>query len=178
MIRRSLFVFLLCLFISGCNLPVPQGIGDQLAGFAEPEPELCVELMPAVREYFYYRKLAVISGSTDALFARFLALSQGMDNAKGINNEGFVVENFRELQPIDGNILPEYYGRMQVKLAGDQAEVLLHGMELYLWKDEGGILDESGGEFKIILHVQRSDSGWEIIGTDEVTQAEWLDFSP
>lgn len=178
MIRRSVFTLLLCLFIYGCNLPTLHGMGDQSAGFVEPEPELYVELMPAVREYFHYRKQAVISGSTSALFSRYPSLSLNADVPSGVNNEAFTVDNYRSLKPFDGNIHPEYYERMQVRMDGIKTEILLHGMELYLWRNETGSFDESGGEFKIILHMQRSDSGWEIAETDEVTQAEWLDFKP
>ena len=54
-------------------------------------------------------------------------------------------------------------------MEGEQAQVLLHGMELYLWKDEYGRFDDSGGEFEIMLFLQRTDSNWTVGRTQDIS---------
>jgi hypothetical protein len=147
-------------------------------GFAEPDPESYVMLMPAVRAYFYYRKQAVTGGDVKLLWAQFPALANGADPSTGVNAEATLVDGMQGLKPFDGNIFPEYYQRMQVRRSGDQAEVLLHGMELYLWADESGRFDDSGGEFKVILFLRLEGGKWVVYQTDEVTLAEWQGFAP
>jgi hypothetical protein len=126
-------------------------------------------LMPAVREYFFIRKHAFIAGDAQLLWDRYPGLQNGTDLSRGINAEEFYITNMQGLKPFDGNIFPEYYEKLRVKLEGEQAQVLVHGMELYLWKDESGKFDDSGGEFKIILFLQQEGSGWTVIRTQDIS---------
>ena len=151
---------------------------DGIAGFVEPDPDTWVMLMPAVQEYFYYRKKAVIAADIHGLWEHYPELENGKDISKGINAEEQAISGYQTLKVFDGNIQPEEYERMKVKLAGDQAEVLVHGVELYLWIDKTGNFSNSGGEFKIVLFLQRTRDQWSVYKTDEVTMSEWQQFSP
>ncbi len=138
---------------------------------AEPEPGTWVMLMKPVREYLYYRKQAVISGNPQILWDRYPALALGRDPAHGVNNEAFMIGNFQVLNLFDGNIEPEAYDRIRVVLGDDgTAQVLVHGMELYLYVDPAGGFDESGGEFKIVLFLFSRDSlAWTVCKTVDIT---------
>ncbi len=140
-------------------------------GFAEPDPETWVMLMKPVREYLYYRKQAVISGDPQILWDRYPAMAFGRDPAHGIDNEAFMIGNFQALKPFDGNIAPEAYDRIRVVLGEDgTAQVLVHGMELYLYVDPAGGFDESGGEFKLVLFLfSRDDQAWTVCKTVDIT---------
>jgi len=82
------------------------------------------------------------------------------------------------LKPFDGNVSPESYERIKVFLADGQAQILVHGTELFLFKEQGQF-EDSGGEFKILLFVCSPDNQqWTVYKTDEVTQAEWNQQSP
>ena len=137
--------------------------------FTEPDPETWVMLMPAVREYFYYRKKAVIAGSVEVLWTRYPELKVGADLSTGINAEAFFINNMRVLKPFDGNIFPESYEKLKVSMSGEKAEVLTHGMELYLYSDETGRFDDSGGEFKIILFLHHQNDQWTVYRTHDVS---------
>jgi hypothetical protein len=138
-------------------------------GFTEPDPETWVMLMPAIREYFYYRKKAVIAGKVEVLWARYPELKDGADFSSGINAEEFFINNMQGLKPFDGNIFPESYGQIKVIISGEKAEVLAHGMELYLYADETGKFDDSGGEFKIIIFLRRQDDQWTVYKTQDIS---------
>ena len=179
--KKFYLALLVVLILTSC---VPEDFNtqtvepDNSTEFIEPDPETFVALMPAVREYFYYRKKAVTSGNIEELWAQFPELRDGIDITQGINSEEFTVTNYQGLKPFDGNIFPEYYERLKVKLTNDEAEVLVHGMELYLCLDESGRFDDSGGEFKIVLYLHMRDGRWVVVKTDEVTIREWQQFSP
>lgn len=146
--------------------------------FIEPEPDVYVSVLPAVLKYFYYRKQAIISRNVEGIWEEYPELRTDTDNLKGINAEGFLVSVYQGLKLLDGNIFPEYYDRMKVKIQGDEMEVLLHGMELYLFQDPYQQFSDSGGEFKIILFLRMKDGVWDVFKTDEVMPAEWHEFSP
>jgi hypothetical protein len=140
-----------------------------MAGFVEPEPDIWVEVMPAVREYLYYRKQAVVSRDVNVLWKRYPELKQGMDTQAGINVEQNIVQTYGSLKPFDGNIFPEQYERIKVKMSGDTAEVIVHGMELYLVTHDPGEFDESGGEFLIILSLRKQDNLWTVDKTTDLS---------
>jgi len=154
--------------------PVPVNTAD----FKEPEPGAWVMLMKPVREYLYYRKKAVVAGDIKVLWDRYPALERDGDPAAGINAESLLVEGMEGLKPFDGNVFPETYERIKAFVTDGQAAVLVHGMELYLYLDDGQF-EDSGGEFKIVLYLcPTSDRPWTVYKTDEVTQAEWNQQSP
>jgi len=82
----------------------------------------------------------------------------------------------QSLSPFDGNIHPEYYERIKIRQSGAGVEILVHGIELYLWNNDGNIFTESGGEFKMVLLLRKEGDSWQIIQTDQVTLHEWKDF--
>jgi hypothetical protein len=139
------------------------------AGFVEPEPEIWVDVMPAVREYLYYRKKAVVSGDVSVLWKRYPDLKQGMNAQAGINVEQNIVQIYSILKPFDGNIFPEQYEQIKVKMNGDTSEVMVHGMELYLVTFTSGKFDESGGEFRIILSLRKQGNLWTVYKTTDIT---------
>jgi hypothetical protein len=104
------------------------------AGFSEVNPNQWSMLMSPVREYLYYRKQAVVNGDVSQLWARYPELKQSAVPDQGINLEPAVIDSYQSFQPIDGNIEPEKYERLKAKVSGDQAEVIIHGMELYLYR--------------------------------------------
>jgi hypothetical protein len=83
--------------------------------FMEPDPETYVMVLPAVLEYFYYRKKAMISGNVEELWTQYPELKSESDISKGINAEGFFISNYQGLKLFDGNIFPEEYERIKVK---------------------------------------------------------------
>jgi len=115
------------------------------SAFVPTEPETYVKVLPAVLEYFYYRKNAMISGHVEDLWTQFPELRNGSDPAKGINAESSLITNYQGLKLFDGNIFPEYYEQMRVKTGSDEMQVLVHGMELYLYPGENGQFNQSGG---------------------------------
>jgi hypothetical protein len=108
-----------------------------------------------------------------AFYQRYPDLAVGTDLELGINMEPHLVESMHKLDPIDGNIFPEYYERLKIHEIDGEIHALLHGMELYSWQDKDGTYQESGGEFKIVLFLCQKEETWQVIGTDEVTLLEW-----
>ncbi len=147
-------------------------ISDSAGVFLSPEDmdsQTFMAFMPVVREYFYYRKKAILANSVEVLWARFPGLKQGVDINNGINAEEKTVTNTHFLNPFDGNISPESRERIKVKLSGDHAELLVHGGEMYLYRDQTGNFDETGGELKIILFVQQEGSQWMVYKTQDIS---------
>ena len=173
-------------FLTSCspaNLSTPTSAprvaaSSSASDFIEPDPETYVAFMPTVLEYFYYRKQAIITNDIEALWTQYPELRNAVNIEQGINSEEFTVTNYQGLKPFDGNISPEHYERFKVKLTNGQAEILVHGMELYTFLDENNNFEESGGEFKIILYLQMINGRWVVYKTDEVTIGEWQQFSP
>jgi hypothetical protein len=137
--------------------------------FIDPNPETWVMLMPAVREYLYYRKKAVIAGNVEVLWEQYPELKVGSDFSQGINAEEFFINNMQGLRPFDGDIFPEYYEQMKVNVLGESAEVLIHGMELYLYIDETGKFEDSGSEFRIIIFLRHQDNQWTVYKTHDIS---------
>lgn len=149
------------------------------SGFVEPDPDTWVMLMPAVREYFYYRKQAMLAGDVEVLWARYPELRNDADISKGINAEGSMISAYLGMKLFDGNVFPESYERIKVKAGEERAEVLVHGLELYLYRQEDGSFQDSGGEVWIDLYMRRSaDRQWNVYKTDAVTDAEYGQFAP
>ena len=174
------------IFLASCsptNLSAPTSaprITASLSGsdFSEPDPETFVAFMPTVLEYFYYRKQAIITNDIETLWTQYPELRNNFNIEQGINSEEFTVKNYQGLKPFDANFSPEHYERFKVKLTNGQAEILVHGMELYTFLDENDNFGESGGEFKIILYLQMKNGRWVVFKTDEVTIGEWQQFAP
>lgn len=167
----KLIIFIIILICAACS----QLQVGQSSEYITPDSETYLSLMPIVREYFYYRKQAVLNGDMTDFYQRYPDLAYGTDIEQGINFEGFHVENLAGLEVFDGNNFPEYYENLRIKKDVDEIQIKLHGMELYLWEDSEGKFKESGGEFKIVLFLRREWLGWEIYKTDEVTLQEWKD---
>ena len=106
-------------------------------------------------------------------YARYPDLAINTNLEQGINVEGFHVENMSGFAVIDGNIFPEYYEKMRINKDADEIQILLHGKEMYLRADSKGKLNETGGEFMMVLFLRMEGSGWQIYKTDEVTLREW-----
>ena len=185
---NSLFTVLVVsvFFLVSCSpssIPAPTSVprvvtSSSTSDFIEPAPETFVTFMPTVLEYFYYRKQAIITNNIEALWKQYPELKNNVNVEQGINSEEFTVKNYQGLKPFDGNISPEHYERFKVKVTNGQAEVLVHGMELYTFLDENDNFQESGGEFKIILYLQMINGRWVVHKTDEVTIGEWQQFAP
>ena len=140
------------------------------ADFTEPDPATWVMLMKPVREYFYYRKMAIINANVQILWDHYPELKQGFDRSEGINIESFMVDMYQGMKPFDGNIYPEFYDKIKVIMGNGTAEVLVHGMELYTYKDNTGQFDDSGGELKIILVLSSpDDQNWTVVKTVDIT---------
>jgi hypothetical protein len=140
------------------------------ADFTDPDPATWVMLMKPLREYFYYRKMAVINGKVQILWDHYPELKQGADQSSGVNVESSFVDMYQGMKPFDGNIFPEYYDKIKVIMGNGTAEVLVHGMELFVYKDDAGQFDDSGGEFKIILVLSSPDNqNWTVVETIDIT---------
>jgi hypothetical protein len=163
-------VFMSAIFLLAACIPAKEA---EFPEFTEPDPETYVNLMQTLREYFYYRKQAVITGELDPFYERYPALDDGENVEDGINTEAWQVHSMQSLAPFDGNIFPEYYEKIRVREMEGEMQVLVHGMSLYLWKDSEGRFDESGGEFKMMIFLIEEDGNWQVYRTDEVTLKEW-----
>jgi len=159
-------------------LGVPTATLISAEGFSEPDPETWVAIMPAVREYFYFRRKAITSNNIEILWAHYPELKNEKNCNQGINCEEFRVSNYQGLKPIDGNFFPERYERIKVKIDNDKAEVYVHGMELMLWIDEVGNYQDSGGEIKIVLFMQQKNNRWVVYKTDWIQMNEINPFAP
>lgn len=162
--------------VTPSSTPAPTCSGDPpleaaaLTDFTEPELGTWDALMAPLREYFYYRKKAIIGGDAHILWQRYPALAQGADPYKGSNAEVLFVESMQELKPVDGNILPEYYERVKVVKGDGYAQVLVHDLELYVFRDSNGRFDDSGGEFKIIVFLcATTDGSWTVYHTQDIS---------
>jgi len=117
------------------EMPDPKPKWDKIkafqAGFQEPDPSTWVKLMSPVREYLYWRKQAVIHQDANQIWNRYPRLRQGANSQTGVNTLPWTMRN--GMKPIDGNITPEASDRIKVKTNGEQVEVIVRGMELYLY---------------------------------------------
>jgi hypothetical protein len=172
-VRSMLITGALCLMlmVSGCAAksavqqepPLPPGAPTGM------EQTTAQQFMPVVNGYFYYRKKAVVAGDVEILWKQYPALTQGMDKLAAINAESEVVAQYRSLDVIDGNLEPEHYARFKARVDGDNAVVLVNGMEMFLRRN----FDESGGQLQILLYLERRDGVWTVVKTDETTLAEY-----
>ncbi len=112
-------------------------------------------------------KKAFIAGDPEILWSRYPALKQGSDPTKRINSEKFEIAVRQTMKLLDGNVFPESYERIKAKFSGDQLEVVVHGMELYVW-DNDGTFDDTGGEIKLILSFRREGDQWTLFRTQDV----------
>lgn len=126
-------------------------------------------LRAAAQEYLYLRKQAFITGDLNRLWARYPALRQGADPSTGVNDEASKMASFHQLGLIDGDVAPESYERIGIRMRDDDAEITIHGFETYLRKD----FSQSGSELWIRLFLRRDGRRWTIVKTDEVTDAEY-----
>ena len=168
----NIIIIIIILTLSACTQINTAVFQD----FTHPEPDIYVKLMPIVREYFYYRKGAVLSGDLATFYLRYPELEKGINLDSGINFEAHLVESLQSLHPFDGDIHPEYYEKIKVKDLRADPQILVHGMELYLWQDADGTFNETGGEFILVLLLQEKEDIWQIVQTNEVTLAEWKGF--
>lgn len=128
-----------------------------------------MDVMPAVREYLYYLKKAVVSGDLSELWERYPNLKQGMNAQAGINVEQNTVQAYSSLNPFDGDIVPEAYERIKVKMSGDTVDVMVHGSETYLINFDAGKFDGTGSEFRIILSLHKQDNFWTVYKTTDIS---------
>lgn len=143
-------------------------------GFVEPDPTQWVEYSKPVREYMYYRTQAVVDNDINVLWNRYPALKEQVDNQKGINVEKFEVGSINEgFKLIDANFDMESYEPIKVDVKSeDEVVVLVHGSIVYVRDD----FEESGGEYLIELNLQRTDSQWTVVKTDEYTLSEYKEW--
>lgn len=134
--------------------------------------------MPALLEYFYLRKQAVLSGETEAFYKRLPDLEVNTNTERGINTESTFISNMHALSPVDGNIMPEFYEKIKISQSEEGIQVLVHGIELYTIINSRGEYSESGGEFKIKFSMRQAGKNWQIFKTDVVTLQEWKNFKP
>lgn len=139
----------------------PLAVATIAGPFATPAPTVWASLMPVVREYCSFLKQAIVAGNVAVLWQRYPALQHGASatTGKGKNVEGYYVDQYRPLHPFDGDMSPEAYAPIKVKLAGDRADVMVHGWQSYLrWSyDNAGkpFVGKSGFEFVVQLFLQR-----------------------
>lgn len=140
--------------------------------FGTPAPAAAVALLPAVREYCYYLKKAILAGDVGVLWARYPALRSHAERSAGAgtNTEAYWVDLYRPLHPFDADISPEAYAPIVVKLAGDRADVAVHGWLSLLRPgyDSAGkeFFAESGAEFRVTLLLQRRQGTWTVVQTE------------
>jgi hypothetical protein len=141
----------------------------EIDGFKEFDPGNWARLSPAVLEYLYYRKKAVLTGDVGVLWAQYPDLREDVNIIEGVNREEFFVNNMQGLNFFDGNILPDAYERMRFKMIDKTMMVRMHGLELYLFTNESGQFQESGGEFLLILYLRVQNGRWTVYKTHDIS---------
>jgi len=165
----SFSIFALLSILTACG-PGPEprpGVRPypcQPAGFTTPEPGMWVEVAALLREYFYFRKQAILKQDISLLWERYPALREPYLPTRGINAERLEVDHTRPY--LDGNIA--FDRDFRVRLRGDTLQVYVHGWEEYLLPD----FSITGSEFYIQLDFQRRGFRWELTRTDALTEAE------
>lgn len=78
---------------------------------------------------------------------------QGLDKQAAINAEADVVARYRDMAVLDGNVAPEQYARLQARVDGERAVLLVNGAEIFLRK----AFERSGGQVQMLLYLERRD---------------------
>ena len=145
-----------------------------LKDFIEPEPSDWVKYSKIVREYMYYRTQAVVKNDIQILWNQYPRLKNDIDFNEGVNVEKEEMESLnKHFDLIDANYNIESYDRMKIKTIDDEnAIVLVHGSIVYLRKD----FDESGGEYVMKIFLEKTNSQWTVVKTDEYTQEEYKEW--
>lgn len=163
--------------LAGCQQPTQTenlNAEEDMKDFIEPEPSEWVKYSKIVREYMYYRTQAVVNNDMQILWNQYPSLKADVDMKEGINVEKEEMESLnKHFNLIDANYNIESYDRMKVKTIDEQnAIVLVHGSIVYLRKD----FDESGGEYVMKIFLEKTNSQWTVVKTDEYTQAEYKEW--
>ena len=171
-----LFIMPLSLLVS-CQQPTQTenlNAEEDMKDFIEPEPSEWVKYSKIVREYLYYRTQAVVNNDIQILWNQYPSLKADVDINKGINGEKEEMESLnKHFDLIDANYDIESYDRMKVNSIDDQnVVVLVHGSIVYLRKD----FDESGGEYVLKIFLEKTNSHWTVVKTDEYTQGEYKEW--
>jgi len=138
-------------------------------GMTQVTPDQSATFMPLVNRYFYVRKQAVLAGDPEVIWREFPPLREGYNRQAGINAEADVINGYRSIAAVDGNVDPESYARLKTVVDGDQAVLLVNGTEMYLTK----AFSESGGQVQVMLFLEKRSDGWTLVKTDETTIAEY-----
>jgi hypothetical protein len=164
----------LAVLLSGCvatrggkqGPPLPPGAPK---GLEQHTPQQSSKFEPVMNRYFYFRKQAVVTRDLEVLQREYPELKQGTDKQAAINAESDVIDRYRGLEIIDGDIEPEHYSRFLAHEDGDKAVLLVNGLELYLRQN----FEDAGGQLQILLFLERRDGVWTVVKTDETTTAEY-----
>jgi len=140
-------------------------------GFVRPDLTTFTKIAEPVREYFYYRKQAVITGNVRVIWAHYPDIQKSADftGTTGVGHEAIMVNSYRPLRPFDGDIASEQYAPLRAKVEQGKIIVLLHGSELYMYGAPGHF-DQSGGEFEIKLFLRDHHGTMTIVKTEELLQ--------
>lgn len=145
-------------------------LGDKpmFARFADPAA-LYPGIVSAVRDYYDRYRDALLSCDIDRLWRHYPDLTQGMDPERGVNIERVQVTSACAQGYTSASFELEAYAPLRVDPHGADADVSIHGLELYVDRREMS----SGGEFLVTLSLRLGHDGWSVVRTDEVTLGEY-----
>jgi hypothetical protein len=136
---------------------------DPYPGYVRPSEGVRAAVVRVVEDYYTTRSRAAAARDATELFSAYPAIAKDEDRSKGINADGFLMERMRisDFVSIDADL--EARDPMLVLVRGDDALVLVHGVET--WHQRHG--SPGSGEFYTRLDLRRGATGWALQRTDE-----------
>jgi hypothetical protein len=136
---------------------------DPYQGYVGATAEARASIVHVVEDYYAMRARAATARDATELFGAYPALAGDEDRSKGINADAFLMERMRisDFVAIDADL--EARDPMLVLIRGDDALVLVHGVET--WYQRHG--SPGSGEFFTRLDLRRGATGWVLQRTDE-----------
>jgi hypothetical protein len=136
---------------------------DPYPGYVRASEEVRGAIVHVVEHYYTTRSRAAAARDATELFSVYPAIAKDEDRSKGINGDAFLMERMRtsDFVSIDADL--EARDPMLVLVRGDDALVLVHGVET--WHYRHGV--PGSGEFFTRLDLRRGPTGWVLQRTDE-----------
>jgi hypothetical protein len=136
---------------------------DPYPGYIRASEDARATIVHVVRDYYTTRSRAAAARDATELFMAYPAISNDEDRTKGINGDGFLMERMRISDFVSIDVDLEARDPMLVLVRGDDALVIVHGVET--WHQRHGV--PGSGEFFTRLDLRRSATGWVLERTDE-----------
>ncbi|MDP9282184.1 MAG: hypothetical protein M3P38_08825 [Chloroflexota bacterium] len=139
------------------------GTPEPFPGYVRPSEDVRAATVHVVEGYYTARSRAAAARDATDLFSVYPAIAKDEDRSKGINADGFLMERMRisDIVTLDADL--EERDPILVLVRGEDAVVLVHGMETWHYRHGA----PGRGEFFTRLDLQRGASGWGLQRIDE-----------